>query len=262
MLNRRALFLGLTIMPLTAAAAAAAETLAGLFARYVAPGPDGVARVSYGRWAGDAADRRALADAIATLTRAPAAGAPAPVRFAAWANLYNALTVSVVLDHYPIRSIRDVKSHVSGIDLKALIGPWREKRVIVGDRHLSLDDIENAILRREFHDPRVHYALNCASIGCPNLRAWQADALDADLESAARAYINHPRGVTASPGGLRLSSIFDWFADDFGGKGAGVRAHLERYAEPALREAIRTMQVSGYEYDWALNDAVDAKGRG
>jgi hypothetical protein len=112
-------------------------------------------------------------------------------------------------------------------------------------------------MRPTFKDPRVHYAVNCASIGCPNLapRAWRAETLDKYLDMAARAFINHPRGVLVRPDGtLQVSSIYKWYKEDFGGTNAGVIDHLRRYAGPELSAKL-TAGVRGFddEYDWTLN---------
>jgi hypothetical protein len=174
-----------------------------------------------------------------------------------WGNLYNAVTLKVVIDRYPVASIRDIKGG-SWLDPKAYLGPWREPRVTVeGGRRLSLDDIEHAIMRPTFKDPRVHYVVNCASYGCPNLmeRAWRAATLEADLEAAARAYVNHPRGVAVLPSGaLRVSSIYRWFIEDFGGTDDGVLAHLRSHAAPALAQRLAgTPSIAEHDYDWSLN---------
>jgi hypothetical protein len=127
----------------------------------------------------------------------------------------------------------------------------------VEGRRLTLDQIEHAILRREFDEPRIHYAINCASIGCPNLKAsaWRADTLNADLDAAARAYINHSRGVSvAANGRVSASSIYQWFSADFGGSDARVLAHIRHYAAPALRARLEGADdISRYAYDWSLN---------
>jgi Protein of unknown function, DUF547 len=139
------------------------------------------------------------------------------------------------------------------------------KRVTVEGRELSLDEIEHSILRPTFRDPRVHYSVNCASIGCPNLRpkAWHAETLDADLDAAARAYVNHPRGASiGSDGGLTVSSIYSWFKADFGGTDAGVIAHFKKFAEPDLAKRLEMVSGIGADsYDWGINDAT-AKGAG
>ena len=229
-----------------------------LLRRHVAAGADGITRVAYGRWRANGTDRAALDQAIAAMSaRRPSAMSRAEA-YAFWANLYNAVTLKVVIDRYPVASIRDIKGS-SWLDPKAYTGPWRDQRVTVEGRGLSLDDIEHAIMRPGFKDPRVHYAVNCASFGCPNLmpRAWRAETLEADLDDAARAYINHPRGVTALPSGtLRVSSIYRWFIEDFGGTDDGLRAHFRVYAAPALARTLEgAPAITDHDYDWSLNRA-------
>ncbi len=171
-------------------ARAAEPALDTLLARYVTLPADGIARVDYARWQGNAADLAAL-DAWTGMaaSRRPSAMARAEA-FAFWANLYNALTLKVVLGGYPVRSIRDIHSTGVPFDLRQFSGPWRTRLVSVEGRRMSLDDIEHGTMRPLFGDPRVHYAVNCASLGCPNLRphAWRAATLEADLDDAARAY--------------------------------------------------------------------------
>jgi hypothetical protein len=262
LLSRRAL-LGTGIACVAAAhAPGAAPTpdaaFDALLRRHVATGSDGVTRVAYGRWRAHAEDRAALDQAIAAMSaRRPSAMSRAEA-YAFWANLYNAITLKVVIDRYPVASIRDIKGS-SWLDPKAYTGPWRDQRVTVEGRGLSLDDIEHAIMRPGFKDPRVHYAVNCASYGCPNLmaRAWRAETLEVDLEDAARAYINHPRGVTVLPSGaLRISSIYRWFIEDFGGTDDGLRAHFRVYASPSLARALESAPaIADHDYDWSLNRA-------
>ncbi len=226
-----------------------------LLGRYVSAASDGVNRVDYGAWSASRADRAALDAYIATLERTRVSTLTRDEQFAAWANLYNAATVRVILNRYPVRSIRDIRSEGAGFSPKALAGPWQTKVVTVEGRRLSLDEIEHTIMRPTFRDPRVHYAVNCASIGCPNLmpRAFRAATLNADLDAAARAYINSPRAVSVTERGLRLSSIYDWYARDFGTP-AQLRVHLLRYAAPELAARIRaTDRIAGYGYDWTLN---------
>jgi hypothetical protein len=125
---------------------------------------------------------------------------------------------------------------------------------------LSLDDIEHAILRPVFKDDRVHYAVNCASIGCPNLgtEAFTGASLEAQLEAAARAYVNHPRGVAVEGRRVRASSIYDWFEEDFGGSAAGVLAHLRRFAAPELAGRLASVSaIDAYAYDWSLNGTTE-----
>jgi hypothetical protein len=210
---------------------------------------DGVRGLDYAGVTAD--DRTLLAGYIDSLTREPVSRLTRAEQFGLWVNLYNAVTVKVVLDRYPVASIRDIT--LSG-GLFA-VGPWSAEVVTVEGQALSLNDIEHRILRPIWRDPRVHYAVNCASVGCPDLRprAWRGVTLEADLDAAARAYVNHPRGVSAGPDGLTLSSIYNWFSEDFGGE-AGVLAHLRRHAEPALARVLDGAPgIRGYGYDWSLN---------
>jgi len=149
-----------------------------------------------------------------------------PEQQAYWINLYNALTVQVVLDHYPVETIRD-------IDISPGLfsdGPWGKKLVTIEAEPVSLDDIEHRILRPIWRDPRIHYAVNCASVGCPDLlaRAYRTDDMDQTLTANAVAYINSARGVALKGGEVSVSSIYDWFEADFGGNEAGVLKHLRQ----------------------------------
>lgn len=227
-----------------------------LLRRYVRMGTDGIARVDYARWRAEATDRDALDAYIVEMSSRRPSGMSRAEAFAYWGNLYNAITLKVVLDRYPVASIRDIKSD-AWFDPKAYTGPWRQQRVTVEGRRLSLDDIEHEIMRPGFKDPRVHYIVNCASYGCPNLmdRVWRAATLEADLEAAARAFVNHPRGVTVlSDGTLKVSSIYKWFIADFGGNDAGLIAHFRQYAEGALAQRlVGSPRIAEDDYDWSLN---------
>ncbi len=217
-----------------------------LLASYVQEGTDGVTRVYYAALKANAADRSTLDTYIASFVNRDLSGTDAAA-FAAWANLYNAVTVRHIVERYPLGSIRD--GYLFG-------GPWKKVKVIADGREVSLDAIEHDILRKRFNDPRVHYAINCASYSCPNLlpKAWEAATLDADLDAAARAYVNHPRGVDPGRNGLTVSSIYDWFEDDFGGSRSAVIDHLLTYADDTLAEEIRANpKIRSYDYDWSLN---------
>ena len=233
-----------------------------LLGKYVAAGPSGINLVDYAKWKKNHADVQRLDLYLVPLQSQKPSAMPRDQAIAFWVNLYNAATLKVLLDHYPVKSIRDIKSTGTGLlDFKAAFGPWRTKFLTVEGQSLSLDNIEHDILRPKFRDARLHYAVNCASIGCPNLKRtpWTAKALDADLEAAARAYVNHPRGVSiGADGNLRVSSIYDWFKEDFGGD-KGVIAHLRKYASPELTANLaRKISIAGHDYNWSLN-AVGGK---
>lgn len=245
------------LMPLAARADDA--SLDALLARYVSLPADGVSRVAYARWKANAADMAALAAWIEAAAQRRPSAMPRNEAYAFWANLYNALTLRVVLERYPVRSIRDIRSTGVPFDPRQFIGPWRTRLVSIEGRAMSLDDIEHGTMRPTFRDPRVHYAVNCASIGCPNLRprAFRAASLEAELDEAARDFVNHPRGVTvAADGRATTSSIYSWFREDFGNSDAGVLEHLRRYAAPPLAARLAQASIAGHAYDWALNDAA------
>lgn len=219
---------------------------------YLKPGGDGIARVAYG--AVTPADRQLLDGYLRKLQDVPIRKFSRPEQRAYWINLYNATTVKVILDHYPVESITRINIS-PGLFAK---GPWKKKLLTVEGEPVSLDDIEHRILRPIWKDPRVHYAVNCASLGCPNLppRAFTAGNGEALLDEGAKAYVNHPRGARVENGRLTVSSIYVWFQGDFGGGEAGVIKHLKKYAEPRLAKQLG--EVDGIDddvYDWTLNDA-------
>ncbi len=225
-----------------------------LLAEYVRDDDEGPNLVDYARWQREG--REPLRAYLDMLAGVDTVALDRPEQFAFWANLYNATTIDVVLGHYPVASIRDIRL---GGGLRALVigGPWQAAIVRVGDATLSLDDLEHAILRPLFADPRVHYALNCASLGCPDLarRAWRGADLDARLDEAARTFVNAARGVRVDADGVTASSIYSWFQEDFGGSEAGVLAHLRRYADAGLAARLETVSsIDDYAYDWNLND--------
>lgn len=226
------------------------EAWTALLEKHLHAGDDGIARFDY---AGVApADRRRLEAYIDRLSGIAIGRYNRDQQLAYWINLYNALTVDVVLEHHPVDSIRDIDISPGFFSR----GPWGAKLVEIEGVELSLDDIEHRILRPVWRDPRIHYAVNCAALGCPNLQpvAFTADNAERLLDAGARAYVNHPRGASFENGELIVSSIYHWFREDFGGTEQGVIAHLIRLAEPALRE--RLAERDGYDdhrYDWRLN---------
>ena len=135
-------------------------------------------------------------------------------------------------------------------------GPWGANLGTIQGQKVSLNDIEHRILRPLWKDNRVHYAVNCASIGCPNLQpdAYTAGNTEALLEKGTREYVNHPRGARITGDRLQLSSIYEWFRADFGGSEESVVRHLQRYAEPVLAEKLKSFKGKlSYEYDWRIN---------
>ncbi len=224
----------------------------GFIAANLRGGDDGVARIAYGEVS--AADRAALDGYLESLSRVRIGAYSRDEQRAYWINLYNAVTVDIVFEHYPLDSIRDISSGLFSS------GPWKLDLVRVEGEDLSLDDIEHRILRPIWRDPRIHYAVNCASLGCPNLQpgAFTAANTEALLERGAREFVNHERGARIVGGKLEVSSIYDWFDADFGGNDRGVIEHLRRYAEPELDAALGSIErISDDSYDWRLNAAND-----
>lgn len=225
-----------------------------LLGKYVQPGADGLNRVDYAGF--KAKGHAALRAYIAGLEKVDPRSLDRAERFAFLVNLYNSKTIEIVLSHYPIRSIKDISL---GGSLGAVVtgGPWKANVVRIGGINASLDDIEHGVLRPLFNDPRVHYAVNCASIGCPNLgtEAFTGSKLEMQLDAAARAFINHPRGARTAGGQLTVSSIYDWFESDFGGSQEGVIKHLLAHAAPELKTKLNQASgIADYAYDWSLND--------
>lgn len=208
-------------------------------------------RVDYRGWKASATDRSGLADYLRHLSTSDPLRLTRREQFAYWANLYNAVTIETVLAAFPVKSIRDIRP------TPLAIGPWKQKAAMVAGVALSLDDIENGILRAGWRDPRVHYAINCASFGCPNLprTAWRGAGLPERLDAAARDYINHPRGVRFDGDKLVVSSIYRWFDGDFGGDDKRIISHLSAYAAPALKDRLAKVdRIGGHGYDWSLNE--------
>ena len=169
-----------------------------------------------------------------------------------WINLYNSATVNIILEHYPVDSILDIDISPGWFSN----GPWGKKILDIAGMAVSLDDIEHRILRPIWRDPRVHYALNCASVGCPDLQPepFTAENLEDLLERAARQFIAHPRGVNTVNGDLSVSSIYVWFREDFGNTDEKIIQHLLQYAQTETADKLRQLEkISAHDYDWSLN---------
>lgn len=221
--------------------------------KYVKTDSSGLNRLPYAKIA--KADKASLDAYIARLEALLIGDYNRKQQRAYWANLYNALTVKNVIEAQPVKSILDIKLS-SGFFSK---GPWKKKQLKIEGQEVSLDDIEHRILRPIWNDPLTHYAVNCASVGCPNLQdyAFTAENMDKNLTRAAFDFINSPRGVQINADGeLIVSSIYSWFKADFGSSDARVIAHLTRYAKPTLAEKLSKIdEVEDDQYDWQLNIA-------
>ncbi len=194
--------------------------------------------------------REPLDDYVNTMTSVDPLTLNQQEQKAYWINLYNALTVQLILNNFPTASITELGSN------PLEFGPWNEVAATVNGIELSLNDIEHRIIRPLYDDYRIHFAVNCASIGCPNLAAevFTSDTLDEQLDQAASEYLDHPRGILIDGDDLHLSSLFDWYADDFGKDQKAVLATLSRHTTVADVEAITGFTGTPvYAYDWGLN---------
>jgi hypothetical protein len=228
-------------------AAFAADAWDGFLERYTQATSDvaGV-RVDYARLARDPRWRGFVAGLEQASPPADANG-----RLAFWINAYNVLTIDMVVRHLPLESIRDVGSLFRPV--------WKRPAGKVAGRAVTLDAIEHEILR-PLGEPRFHAAIVCASTSCPSLRrvAYRAERLDAQLDAAMRDWLGHPdKGLRVEPGRVRLSKIFDWFAEDFAAAG-GARAFVLPYLSAPVRRALDALgpnpRIVYFDYDWSLND--------
>ncbi|RMG14377.1 MAG: DUF547 domain-containing protein [Deltaproteobacteria bacterium] len=175
-------------------------------------------------------------------------------KLAFWINAYNAYTVRLVLDHYPLGSIREI-GLLPGAAFRMHFIPMQRLR----GRTLSLDDIEHGILRKEFAEPRIHFAIVCASKSCPVLRAeaYRAEALEAELDDAARTFLGDPNKnrYDAQTHTLWLSRIFDWFHEDFERSAGSVLAFVRKFMHPGGGQLPNAdgLRIEYLDYDWALN---------
>ena len=220
--------------------------------RYVdARHPSGINRFHYGNVLEQ--DKHALKNYLKKMEKIQVTRLNRTEQKAYWINLYNGLTVHLILEYYPVKSIRE-------IDISPGLfndGPWDARLLKIEGQDVSLNDIEHRILRPIWRDNRIHYAVNCASLGCPNLQpqAYTADNLEEFLEKGAGQFINHPRGVKFIKTRLQVSSIYNWFQEDFGGSDAGVIEHLEKYLAGESADKLKTIDRRlKYQYDWSLNE--------
>jgi hypothetical protein len=205
-------------------------------------------------YAGLKKDPASLTAYLDTLTEVPGSTFkqwPKEQQMAMLINLYNAATLKLVVNNYPLKSIKEI-GKLSG-------GPWKQSVVRLFGKNVSLDHIENNLLRPNYKDPRIHFAINCASIGCPALRteAFQASKLNTQLDEQARAFLHDStkNRVDTKAGALHLSSIFDWFKGDFVGKSGSVEKFIAPYLDDAERKWVEKggFKTKYTDYDWSLN---------
>lgn len=197
-------------------------------------------------------DYRALQANRLPLTRAlAAAAAVTESQFDTWdknrqlaflINLYNAATLELIVDHYPVKSIKDIGNLFKG--------PWDQPVVPLFGKKITLNHLEHEIIRKRYNDPRVHLALVCAAKGCPPLRseAYTAEKLNEQLDDQSRIYLASPAGLVIDRprGEARISSIFKWYGDDF--------PSVKTFVETHSRQSLNGLKIRYLDYDWSLNE--------
>ena len=158
-------------------------------------------------------------------------------------------TIKLIIDHYPLESITDLHPAIYIPGLKSV---WHEKFFTIGDQEFCLDRIEHEILRPEFEDARIHFAINCASMSCPVLRnvAYEPEDLDEALDEQAALFINDDERNKISRSGLEVSKIFSWFREDFEREGDLID-YLNRYSDVKIDKDAKVRFLT---YDWSLNE--------
>jgi len=215
---------------------------------------------------------RAALDAVVAQFATPSAeeerGWTRDRRLAFWINAYNVLTLRAIVDHYPIRSSTFTLQPRNSI--RQIDGVWTTLTWQAAGRTLTLDDIEHRILRPEFKEPRVHFAINCASVGCPPLRAdpYRSANVDAQLDEAALRYLASERGLTIDGHTIRVTKILEWYGEDFVARFAPDAAGKPGRIEQAIRGVVAkfgpapavelarnlSTKIRFLDYDWSLND--------
>ena len=191
-------------------------------------------------------------------------------RLAYWINAYNAAVIKTLLTYYPVDSVKDIKPPLPFFFLPRKSGFFLFQKIRIGGKDMSLYTMENRIIRKRFNDPRIHFALNCASLGCPRLRGnpFVPGALNQQLDDAAREFISEKRnvGIDHEKETITLSSIYKWYRKDFIKWYQGIypdeKATLLKYVsiylssdkKAEINETTRAYSIMFNPYDWHLND--------
>jgi hypothetical protein len=207
-------------------------------------------KVSYSDWKKNSEDIKALDNYIAALGTASIADYTRKEKLAFWINAYNSFTIKLIFNHFPVKSIRDIKN------------PWKQQVWTAAGEKLSLDDIEHKKLRAELKEPRIHFAIVCASIGCPDLdnRAFKAETVDKHLNSRTQLFFKLKKNfyIEGKKGAVNISvsSILKWFTEDFGKNQKERIAFMLKYLDKGRADIIKgakEVKIKHIEYDWSLN---------
>ena len=168
-------------------------------------------------------------------------------RKAYWINAYNAFTVKLIVDHYPVKSIKEIGGKIYKVNTA-----WDIRSIIIEGKDYDLNNIEHDILRKKYTDPRIHFSINCASVSCPKLRnkAFTAENLDAQLDEVARSFVNDTSKNKITPNELNVSRIFKWFKGDFTTEGTLID-FLNKYSNTTIDAKAK---IEFQDYNWNLNE--------
>ena len=180
----------------------------------------------------------------------PAANWSKNEQMAYWINAYNAYTIRLILDHYPVKSIKDIGSKIK---IPFVTTPWAAKFFTIGDDKMSLDNIEHGTLRKKYDDPRIHFTLVCASISCPRLRneAYTADKLEAQMNDQGRDFLNDATKNKVGKTTAELSKYFDWYKGDWNENSQSVINWVNKYSTTKIDDNTK---ISFLDYNWNLNE--------
>ncbi|GAB3499646.1 DUF547 domain-containing protein [Spirosoma knui] len=196
-------------------------------------------------------EEKVFNDYLAMLSKnAPAASWSKNEQMAYWINAYNAYTIRLILDHYPVKSIKDIGSKIK---IPFVTTPWAAKFFTIGGEKMSLDNIEHGTLRKKYNDPRIHFTLVCASISCPRLRneAYMADKLDAQMDDQGRDFLNNPAKNKVGKDKSQLSKYFDWYKGDWNSNGQSVEKWVNKYSNTKISDKT---EIEFLDYNWNLNE--------
>jgi hypothetical protein len=198
-------------------------------------------KVNYKAWKNDREGLHKYCEYLSA--NEPKKGTSPAARKAYWMNVYNAFTIKLVLEHYPVKSINDIGG---------LIKPWDIKFFKIGNKVLDLNFVEHKILRVQFNDPRIHVGINCASISCPRLSniAFTESNVDAELEKLMKEFVNDPSKNRITSDKMELSEIFNWFESDFTKKQSLID-YLNKYSSVKINKSATKTHLP---YNWNLNE--------
>ena len=207
-----------------------------------------------------AQDKKTLDDLRRQMAAVDVQSLSRPDQFAYWLNLYNISVVGIVVDNYPVESIKDLST-----DPIIRLNIFKKDLVDTKRGKVSLNDVENDQIRNGFKDPRIHFAINCAAKSCPPIRTepYVGSRISEQLDDQARKFLNGPHGVRVEKKGggvvVHTTKVMDWFADDFRKWGGGQLEFIIRYVNSDKRKPIdaagNQIDLKFDDYDWKLNDA-------